>query len=54
MGSEIIKAQHLARVAHVYVRQSTQYQAEHNLESQARQYQLVDRAKGLGFTEVQV
>lgn len=54
MGSEIIKAQHLTRVAYVYVRQSTQYQAEHNLESQARQYQLVDRAKGLGFTEVRV
>ncbi len=54
MGNEIIKAQHLARVAYVYVRQSTQYQAEHYLESQARQYQLVDRAKELGFTEVRV
>jgi DNA invertase Pin-like site-specific DNA recombinase len=54
MRSDIITAQHLARVAYVYVRQSTQYQAEHNLESQARQYQLVDRAKELGFTEVRV
>lgn len=54
MGNDIIKAQHLARTAYVYVRQSTQYQAEHNLESQARQYQLVERAKELGFTEVRV
>ncbi len=40
---------HQERLAVVYVRQSSQYQVEHNLESQKRQYQLVDRAQALGW-----
>lgn len=36
------------------MRQSTQYQVNHNLESQHRQYQLVERAKELGFQDIQV
>jgi len=44
----------LARIAYVYVRQSTQYQTKHNLESQRRQYQLVERAKELGFQDIAV
>lgn len=49
-----IKETHLARIAYVYIRQSTQYQAEYNLESQQRQYQLVDKAKTMGFKDVRV
>jgi len=54
MGNAQIKESHLSRIAYVYIRQSTQYQMEHNLESQRRQYQLVEKAKGLGFREVRV
>lgn len=54
MGKEKIRDHHLSRTAYVYVRQSTQYQVSHNLESQHRQYQLVDRAKEFGFQDVQV
>ena len=44
---------HLSRRAVVYIRQSSQYQVQHNLESQRRQYDLVAHAKALGFTEVE-
>jgi DNA invertase Pin-like site-specific DNA recombinase len=40
---------HRERLAVVYVRQSSPYQVEHNVESQMRQYQLVDRAQTLGW-----
>jgi DNA invertase Pin-like site-specific DNA recombinase len=49
-----IMPEHLARAAFVYVRQSTVYQVLNNLESQRRQYGLVDRARQLGWTEVQL
>lgn len=42
---------HLARKAVVYVRQSSLQQVEQNVESQRRQYALVDRAKTLGWAE---
>lgn len=54
MTSEKIKAEHISRVAYVYIRQSTAYQVENNLESQSRQYQLVEKAKALGFHDVRV
>jgi DNA invertase Pin-like site-specific DNA recombinase len=41
-------------MAYVYIRQSTAYQVENNLESQRRQYALVDNAKALGFPDVRV
>jgi DNA invertase Pin-like site-specific DNA recombinase len=44
-----ITASHLRRVAVIYVRQSTLAQVEHNRESTARQYDLVERAAGLGW-----
>jgi hypothetical protein len=44
-----ITADHLARRACVYIRHSTPEQVRHNLESQRRQYALVDRARALGF-----
>ena len=49
-----ITADHLARRACVYVRQSTPGQVQHNLESQRRQYALVDRARELGWQDVDV
>jgi DNA invertase Pin-like site-specific DNA recombinase len=49
-----ITADHLARGAYVYVRQSTVDQVHSNLESQRRQYGLVDRARQIGWTEVVV
>ncbi len=44
----------LCRRAIVYVRQSTGAQVHDNLESQRRQYELVQLARGYGFHEVQV
>ena len=49
-----IMPEHLARSAFVYVRQSTVYQVVNNLESQRRQYGLVERARQLGWDDVQV
>lgn len=43
-----INTEHLARRACVYIRQSTPGQVQNNLESQRRQYALVDRARALG------
>lgn len=45
---------HLGRPAFVYIRQSTQFQVRHNLESQRRQYGLAERAKELGWRDVEV
>ncbi len=49
-----ITADHLARDAFVYIRQSTADQLVHNQESQRRQYGLADRAKQLGWATVEV
>ena len=49
-----ITPEHLARSAVVYIRQSTPQQVTHNLESQRRQYALVERGRQLGWGEVQV
>ena len=49
-----ITPEHLARAAFVYVRQSTMYQVVNNLESQRRQYGLVERARQLGWDDVQL
>jgi len=45
-----LRAAHLDREAWVYVRQSTLTQVRQNTESLARQYELVERAAGLGWT----
>lgn len=44
----------LQRRAIIYVRQSTQTQVMMNLESQRRQYDLVDAARGYGFADIDV
>jgi len=49
MNSTEVQEFHRERLAVIYVRQSSPYQVEHNLESQKRQYQLVDRAQTLGW-----
>src|ERR1700694_3464311 len=49
-----ITADHLARRACVYVRQSTPGQVQNNLESQRRHYALVDRARSLGWQDIDV
>jgi len=49
-----ITAEHLASGAFVYVRQSTADQILNNHESRRRQYGLADRARALGWTQVEV
>jgi len=44
-----ITSSHLSRAAVIYVRQSTLMQVERNTESTARQYDLVSRARQLGW-----
>ena len=52
--SRKVTSTHLQRCAYVYVRQSTSAQVEYNRESTDRQYKLVDRAMGLGWSKQQV
>jgi hypothetical protein len=49
-----ITPERLVRKAVVYVRQSTAFQVAQNLESQRRQYGLVQRARQLGWSDVEV
>lgn len=49
-----ITPEHLTRGAIVYVRQSSPHQVANNLESQRRQYGLVERGRQLGWRDVQV
>lgn len=49
-----ITAEHLARGAFVYVRQSTADQLANNPESRRRQYGLAERARALGWDDVTV
>ena len=53
-GADLLPATVLKRKAVVYVRQSTQTQVQTNLESQRRQYDLVDEARNRGFRDVEV
>jgi DNA invertase Pin-like site-specific DNA recombinase len=52
--SDKIRPQHVARKAMLYVRQSSAYQVNHNLESQRLQYAMQDRLHQLGWREVEV
>lgn len=54
MNAETLPEGLLKRKAIVYVRQSTQTQVQTNLESQRRQYDLVEVARRHGFTSVEV
>src|SRR5262252_4932195 len=53
-SSDLLPASALKRKAVVYVRQSTQSQVMTNLESQRRQYDLVEVARQHGFADVEV
>jgi DNA invertase Pin-like site-specific DNA recombinase len=52
--NERIKPAHLERKAVVYVRQSSSYQVNHNLESQRLQYAMAQRLRAHGWQEVEV
>lgn len=45
---------HLERAAYVYVRQSSEFQVQNNVERQRLQYALSDHARDLGFRDVKV
>jgi hypothetical protein len=49
-----ITPEHFARTAFIYVRQSTSDPVLNNHESRRRQYALVDRARALGWSVVEV
>ena len=53
-NSNKITAQHLQRKAIVYLRQSSERQVQRNTESQRLQYKLEDRARELGFKQVEI
>src|ERR1051326_3973079 len=48
--SSKIQRHHLARWAYIYIRQSSLHQVQFNTASTTRQYNLVERAKELGWT----
>ena len=54
IGNAKITPGHLERSAYVYVRQSTEYQVQNNLESQQRQYELADLAVRHGWPKERV
>src|ERR671916_734059 len=53
MSAEKIGAQHRARKAVLYVRQSSAHQVQHNRESQALQYAMRERLVQLGWAEIE-
>jgi DNA invertase Pin-like site-specific DNA recombinase len=53
-GDQKLTPGHLARKAIVYLRQSSMRQVHHNKESQSLQYGLAERARTLGFRDVEV
>jgi DNA invertase Pin-like site-specific DNA recombinase len=53
-SSPKIRPDHLERLAFVYVRQSTLFQVRENTASTARQYDLAQRARDLGWSEASI
>ena len=53
-NTDLLPAIVLKRKAVVYVRQSSQSQVQNNLESQRRQYDLVEEARRRGFRDIEV
>src|SRR4051812_47238951 len=54
MSADKIGAQHRARKAVLYVRQSSAHQVQHNRESQVLQYAIRERLVQLGWSEIEV
>ena len=52
-SADLLPTAVLQRKAVVYVRQSTQAQVQSNLESQRRQYELVEVARRRGFRDIE-
>jgi len=52
--SDKIKSHHVERKAILYVRQSSVYQVQNNLESQKLQYAMRDRLCNLGWRDIEV
>ena len=52
--SDKIKPHHLERKAILYVRQSSAYQVQNNLESQKLQYAMRDRLCSLGWRDIEL
>jgi len=52
--SEKIRPHHLQRKAILYIRQSSQYQVLHNLESQKLQYAMQEHLRRLGWHEIEI
>src|SRR3989454_11733113 len=52
--SDKIRSQHIARKALLYVRQSSSYQVNHNVERQKLQYAMQERLCGLGSQDIEV
>jgi DNA invertase Pin-like site-specific DNA recombinase len=54
MSADKIEAQHRARKAVLYVRQSSAHQVQYNRESQVLQYAMRDRLVELGWSDIEV
>ena len=54
MLSAKVQPKHLEKLALVYIRQSSQKQVEHNIESTQLQYRLADRAEAFGWPRSRV
>lgn len=54
MSAEKIGAQHRARKAVLYVRQSSVHQVQHNRESQVLQYAMRERLLQLGWSDIEI
>ncbi len=52
--SDKVKSQHVGRRALLYVRQSSIYQVNHNLESQKLQYAMQERLSTLGWQDIEI
>jgi len=52
--SDKIKPHHVERKAILYVRQSSAYQVQNNLESQKLQYAMRDRLCSLGWNDIEI
>lgn len=52
--NEKIKPNHLSRKAIIYVRQSSQFQVQNNLESQRLQYNMKIRIEDLGWNNIEI
>jgi len=53
-SATVLTGAHMERAAYVYVRQSSEFQVQNNVERQRLQYALADHARELGFRDITV